>query len=68
MTTILNVAAYVSKVHQQGIARVVHSLIELADLQGDNRFYTRRKGRVTCCERVVEIESSAFWSLEKIHG
>jgi hypothetical protein len=40
VTPILNIAAYIGKVHQQRRARVFHSLVELADLEGDNRLDT----------------------------
>jgi hypothetical protein len=42
MTTILNIAAHVGKVHQQSRTRVIHTLIELTDFQGDNGFCYNR--------------------------
>ena len=40
MTSVLDIAANVSEVHEQGRPCVAHGLIELADLEGDNGFDT----------------------------
>ena len=40
MTSVPDIASNVSEVHQQRRPSVAHSLIELADLEGDNRLDT----------------------------
>jgi hypothetical protein len=41
MTSVPDIAANVSKVHEQDRSSVAHSLVELADLEGDDGFDTR---------------------------
>jgi len=64
MAAVPDIAADIGKMHEQGGSRIAHRLVELADLEGDDRLDAGGERRVSGGERIVELEIPPFSASE----